>query len=889
MLYNFIFSGGKRSLFFRVSQYSGSKPAPLSGSTSTDSAQACEVGVRQMIANGKSRTALEIAKQFHKTESTPASECLLLDAYTARIQSLIDHDLRPEAKALLDLVRERFPSARQRFDGLAAAASARGGELSELLQPLIDPQLSPDRRAIIEQAVQGQLLDLAALADCAALPPEHQLRQAARALDIAFNLVTSGAVSDEQIALAAVSHRSPLAPWKLLIHAIACLYRGDVQPCREYLAAIKPESAPARLIPAIQAMLAAKPPRTLNSAEQALISATSISLSELRSALTNLDNAFANSEPSHIFKAVRAAIRECQRIAPDRLAHLKQLIFARGGASGLDLERLTAALEGNVRQDAEFFRTFAIQLERSGDPEDILQASELWREFHEHAVRESWFLDGGLETAALYLHVAEILGQLPEEWFEEAQSIKGQPGTARTGGVFQSPGKLYALACSIDPHPEAFAQWMRWAEGQPDRESENVAQEWCRFRPDDLDPVLHLMEGAEERNAIPTALSFLAAAEKIDAVHPKVRSARLRLLVAAAMNQLRQNKPHLAMQRLIQIEALPQLQQGARRAFVPAMLHLLALVSKDVSKAAAALHEVESLLENKLAAKLLLFGVANILKGSNPIQLPHTRALKLEERKAIPKSLAKVMAITKDLGIGKFKLPNVYFDAAEKNFPSVGNTLEIHELLLLGQLGMSTGHRRLSWAASGVGLERGGPDEARFLLMRADAMLDQRGDRHLALAAAAAELGRFHRQPDIVDRAVSSCRNPFGGESISLTLEHAREVIRRELASPLFPDRFGMGPDYRDLLPQCGCADCRRARAEAYDPLDVDGQVDDELDDAGMKKIFDRRVPPEMPPEVAESLFEIMRDAFRSGESQDAIVAEMLGGLGKKKKDRKIR
>ncbi len=842
-----------------------------------------------MIANGKSRTALEIAKQFHKTESTPASESLLLDAYTARIQSLIDHDLRTEAKSLLDLVRERFPSARDRFDGLAAAASARGGELNGLLQPLIDPQLSPDRRAVIEKAVQSHLLDLAALADCGTLPPEHPLRQAARALDIAFNLVTSGAVTNEQIALAEVSHRSPLAPWKLLIRAIACLYRGDVQSCREYLAAIKPESAPARLIPAIQAMLAGKPPRKLNSAEEALISATSISLSELRSAFTNLDNAFAKSEPSHIFKAVRAAIRECQRIAPDRLAHLKQLIFARGGATGLDLERLTAALEGNVRQDAEFFRIFAIQMEHSGSPEDILQASELWREFHDHAVRENWFLDGGLEAAALYLHVAEILGQLPEEWVEEVQSIKGRPGTARPGGVFQSPGKLYALACSIDPHPEAFAQWMQWAEGQPDRESENVAQEWCRFRPDDLDPVLHLMERAEERNAIPTALSFLADAEKIDAVHPKVRSARLRLLVAAAMNQLRQNKPHLAMQRLTEIEALPQLRQGSRRAFVPAMLHLLALVSRDVSKAAVALQEVETLLEDKLAARLLLFGIANILKGPNPVQLPLVSAIKREERKSIPKSLAKVMTITKDLGIGKFKLPLAYFDAAEENFSSVANTLEIRELLLLGQLGMSTGHRRLAWAASGVGLERGGPDEARFLLMRADAMLDQRGDRHLALAAAVAELGRFHRQPDMVDRAVQLCRNPFGGESISLTLEQAREVIRRELASPLFPARFNVGPDYRDLLPQCDCADCRRARGEPCDPLDGDGPVDDELDDAAMKKMFNQQAPPEMPPEVAESLFELMRDAFRSGQSEDAIVAEILGGLGKKKKDRKIR
>ena len=135
-----------------MSQSTGAKASPVPASSSTGSGLALEASVRQLIANGKSRTALENAKQFHKTQPTPASECLLLDAYTACIQSLIDHDLRVEAKALLDLVRERFPSARERFEGLAAAASARGGELGGLLQPLNDPQLSGRTRCETEES-----------------------------------------------------------------------------------------------------------------------------------------------------------------------------------------------------------------------------------------------------------------------------------------------------------------------------------------------------------------------------------------------------------------------------------------------------------------------------------------------------------------------------------------------------------------------------------------------------------------------------------------------------------------------------------------------------------------------------------------------------------------
>ena len=199
--------------------------------------------MRQLIANGKSRTALENAKEFHKTQRSEASEALLLDAYAARIQSLLDQNLATEAKSLLELVCERFPAAKPRLDALKAGASAKGGDLAALLQPLNDPELSPDLRAAIEKIVETQITDLAALAACPALPAEHRLRQAAAALDQAFNLVTSGPVTAEQIALPEVSHRSPLAPWKLLIRAIACFHRGEDAECRECLAAINPESA----------------------------------------------------------------------------------------------------------------------------------------------------------------------------------------------------------------------------------------------------------------------------------------------------------------------------------------------------------------------------------------------------------------------------------------------------------------------------------------------------------------------------------------------------------------------------------------------------------------------------------------------------------------------
>ena len=101
-----------------------------------------EASVRQLIANGKHKVAVETAKEIHRAHATAASEALLVDAYAARIQSLIDQNLAAEAKALLELVRERYPSARERLNGRDSSAGIGPGRLEELLRPLNDPELS---------------------------------------------------------------------------------------------------------------------------------------------------------------------------------------------------------------------------------------------------------------------------------------------------------------------------------------------------------------------------------------------------------------------------------------------------------------------------------------------------------------------------------------------------------------------------------------------------------------------------------------------------------------------------------------------------------------------------------------------------------------------------
>ena len=176
------------------------------------------------------------------------------------------------------------------------------------------------------------------------------------------------------------------------------------------------------------------------------------------------------------------------------------------------------------------------------------------------------------------------------------------------------------------------------------------------------------------------------------------------------------------------------------------------------------------------------------------------------------------------------------------------------------------------------------------MLLRARAMPAEHGMRYLALAAAAAELGRFHRDMEVVDKAVELVRNPLGGDSVSLTLEQAREVVRKEMASPAFPAGFSPGPDYGYLMPgkPCQCPDCRRKRGETSGPLD-EVEDDYEFDEDEMERTFNERAPKDMPPEISKMLFEIMKEAFLTGESPDEIMSRIVGGSGrgKQKKGRR--
>ncbi|HTX33468.1 MAG TPA: hypothetical protein VME43_00540 [Bryobacteraceae bacterium] len=847
-----------------------------------------EASVRQLIANGKHKVAVETAKGIHKAHGTAASEALLLDAYAARIQSLLDKNLAAEAKALSDLVCERYPSARARLHA-GNGAGIDACRFEELVRPLNDPDLSAERRSAIEAAIAREPGAPAALAECAALPPEHPLRQAASAVQRAFLAVTAGPVAEEAVELPEVSRRSPLAPWKLLVRAIACFYRGEDDTCHRYLDAIPPETAPARLVPAMQAMLGGEP-AGMTPAAAALVSSTTSDPAALRKALEALEAGIRSGKDAAAVKAIREAVQVCRETAPGQLEKLKQHISIRAAMASVKKEKAQAAMGGPAVSDAYFLRLFARGMEEIGDPENLALACGAWDQFRQQAVREGWFTANGPEAATLYLHMAGVLRKLPLELLAALQKDASRQ-TRQSGEdlYFLYPGKLYERACALDPHFESFSQWTEWAKRGRAGQAEKVAEVWHKIRPTDIEPILLLMEEREKRNAFHTSLQYLAKAERIDSVHPAVRRARLRLLAGSALRHVQQNKLNLAEEKLAEMAALPQSQQGDRPAYLAALHYLVCAIRGAADQAAAQRVEVERALGSKVAAALLIYGVAHAAKQDPLGILPRIATYGKKERAALPEALIRVLELVKDFRTTQ-DVPGDWLLETAKQFAQSSQSLNVGQLQTLGEAALCAERFDLAYAVSAAGLERGGPSEAAFLLMRALALLEVQQERSAVCAAAAAQLARRDRQMDVLDEAVellSDC--PL--DDLSLTPEQASTVARTEKAARDFPTDRQPGPRYEEFLgePLCNCPECRRARAEAAGPYGEDFEDDDD-DDVDFDALMNgMELPPDMPPEVAKIMFQETQKSVQRGESLDSLLKRLFGPAAASRRTKKGR
>jgi len=773
--------------------------------------EAGEQQIRQLLANGNSRSAVDRAKELHKQINNAASEALLVEAYRARIGSLREHRMDAEADALAKLVLERYPSAAKALKDPAPGTKTAILKLDDLVRPLADAQLPSEQRGAIESELKKRLDDPSALANGPALPTDHPLRLQARAVADAFTAVTRGPVTDEQVELNSVSRRSPLAPWKALVRAIAAFYERDDAAAERYLQSIDAESPAVRAAAPLRSAIAGKVDPQLKPAARSLYDGVSGAAAALRDALDTLDSMLSSNKKTKAISQIQSVIKLAAQAAPDLVPRLRQHIEIRGDTYELDPDRLRGALGGITLKDAYFWLLSARTAEDPKKP-SFIPASCMWEEFRKHAIHEGWFEGRGPEVAALWVHMAGLLGMEGEVLEEARREFRGFPGLAAlmyddqpkeiraalagsnpADQYYLDPEKLFQRACAADPRAETFQQWMAWAAAtdSSDKGRDKVAEAWRRALPNDVRPLLALTVTAGKRDALQKAIGFLEKAEKLDPLNPDVRRARVQMLVGSALKRLRERHAHLALRDVAVLEKLPQARETACSAVICALRYLCCLQNRDEAGMSEQLRSASEALGSEVVARCLFGNIAR-LSGFSPPKYPglgQLTDLTMQPAESIAGVVASVLLIGDAFSMA-FPFPDVPTDLLVKEVRARGEKLDNAQLRALGEAAVRDGEAEVAYAVSVAGLARGSSD-ARFLLIRAQSLPENETNRSSECLDAAAELARRNRDMQLLDQIVEERRESFSAFATRIfdLPDERRELSETELNGILKRER----------------------------------------------------------------------------------------------------
>lgn len=766
--------------------------------------------IRRDVAEGKIKAAVKKAKSLHKKTGSAASESLLTGVYAKRIDELRGNGLDTEADSLEALVRDRYSSARAILDGDTDTAVMLPKPLAAAVAVIADDNASPDRRSNAQDTIRRELRDPKLLATCDTLPEDHPLRRAAAAVADAFDVVTRRVTSAEEVALPAVSRRSPLAPWKLLIRAVSQCYRREDAACRKTLAAIDADTAPAAYIPAIRSVLAGRVAADLPAPMASLAGAIlGVTGGRLHTALEELDESLDNDLFfEEIQAAVRRAVNACNKIRPEKTELLRQRISIKCCLKELPVEDVIEMLGGPSRHDPSFWRLYATAMEIGDSP---FVACAAWEEFRRTAVHFGWFDATSLESTAVLLHIVDILERFPlRQLVEDDDCHRGlddiigafygpdQPADVRGAAPAEKPDYDYLdprsvceKICRYDPAADVFARWIHWEkkyESGPKR-IDAVAGRWREALPSDIRPILVLAESAEKRKAYRKARGYIRTAEEIDPLNPELRKASLRLHIAEAVRHIVRRKPHLLRKDIAGIEAMAESRDGD----LPLMLSALRECADD--PADGGVDGGPSRDDNNDRAVVTL--VKTLLPDAHKVRAGTTRVT--APPPAAPDrllaALGRTAALFRRVGL-RFHLPRGWIDTIndclmndDTNASAAGEAA----LLAIGEAAIDDGLTHTAYHAAGAGLRRAGRRDSHLLLLRARAMPQHCPGRRMECLDAAETIARRRGDSDIVP-AIRDARNrhPFirafmaGGPTV-IDDDAAASIIENERRLIAFP------------------------------------------------------------------------------------------------------
>jgi hypothetical protein len=760
--------------------------------------EAWRIRIESLIARGKSRDAVEAAKQYLKHTPGPEAEALAVKAYAARIEALQASGMHREAQALGALVRERFPAHQTQVAVLMRQSEVSTGNFDALLAELATADAS--RRRELEVILARGLTDPAVLAESPVLPADHPLKRMARAVSDALTAVTTGPLSAGALTtLDDIPRRSLLAPWKLLIRALDAFYRHTDAAMLANLSGIPPDSGPARLVPVLRRLVGENGlPAERSPAVTTLIEHVSGHRTVARTQLSQLSQALVAHDERKALAAVQALL-PLFRAAPTALRRTFLVsVLHHWHRQGLSPDRLLRLLPSG-KHDPDMLRLLALTLER-GEWDTALA---MWDGYLTAATATGLLSTTGPECARVLLHMANLFPADPEAVLDtlevdSEQQLRRRIRTGQLPACFDRAA-LLEQARVADPVPQVYralvAHYDQW--GDPKR-AEAEAEAWRRTHPQDLEPLLYLIRAAERRGAIRKALTLLADAEALDRVHPEVRQSRFRLLLTGAERRIKEGKPALAVDDLERLAHEPRASEGDHPAYLLALRWIAAQQCGDT----AATAQLEQALTTTAANPVMHGLILEALGASLKVQLPPLPAAASTPGQVID-GLARACDLFRALD-RPLTVSAAVLKRAEQSLANA-STAQLHALCAGG---LWMGRPALTYHAAGRGLTLSDPLAYRFLLARGQALCAGRAfeveERARACLRVARELASRARDMEAVREASTALDSlPDWGmfdavltgvlsppTETALTQEEIAHIIERECQNrrtPQFP------------------------------------------------------------------------------------------------------
>ena len=751
--------------------------------------------IESLIACGKSRDAVEAAKQYLKHTPGPEADAFAVKAYRARIEALQASGLHREAQALGALVSERFPAHQSQVAVLMRQSEVSAGNFDALLAELVTAD-APRRRELEAMLARG-LTDPAVLTESPVLPADHPLKRMARAVLDALTAVTTGPLPVGALAsLGDIPRHSLLAPWKLLVRALDAFYRHDDATVLANLSGIPPDSGPARLVPVLRRLVGENGlPAERSPTVTTLIEHISGHRTVARTQLRQLSQALAAHDARQALAAVRTLLPLFQA-APTALRRTFLVsILHHWHRQGLAPDRLLRLLPSE-KHDPDLLRLLALTLER-GEWDTALA---MWDGYLTAATATGLLSTTGPEMARVLLHMANLFPADPEAVLEtlevdSEQQLRRRIRTGQLPACFDRAA-LLERARVADPVPQVYralvAHYDQWHD--PKR-AEAEAEAWRRTHPQDLEPLLYLIRAAERRGAIRKALALLADAEALDRVHPEVRQSRFRLLLAGAERRIKEGKPALALDDLEQLAHEPRASEGDHPSYLLALRRIAAQQRGDT----AATAQLEQALTTTAANPVLQGLILEALGTSLKVQVPPLSAAAATPGQVID-GLARACDLFRALD-RPLTVPAAVLKRAEQHLEHA-SAAQLHALCAGG---LWMGRPALAYHAAGRGLALSDPLAYRFLLARGQALCAGRTldgeERARACLRAARELAGRARDMDAMREASAALDDlpewamlsaMFTGmfsppTETALTQEEIAHIIERERQSRRTP------------------------------------------------------------------------------------------------------